>query len=219
MLELKGISKSFHGPEGEAQALDGIALSVSSGEFVAVRGPSGCGKTTLLLIAGGLLRPSEGEVMIDGQDPYGLDANQRSTLRAEKIGFVFQQFHLVPYLTVLDNVLTPVVPRPRPDAMHRAWELICHFGLERRARYVPSQLSTGECQRAALARALLNHPKIILADEPTGNLDEKNSEVVFGYLTEFAKNDGSVLVVTHDARAAEYADRMLPMDAGRLLSS
>ena len=145
MLDIKGVSKSFEGPEGEARALEGVSFSVASGELVAVQGSSGCGKTTLLLIAGGLLRPSEGEVLLDSQAPYRLNANARSMLRAEKVGFVFQEFHLVPYLTVLDNVLTPAVASPQPNARDRAWELIRHFQLEHRAKHVPSQLSTGEC--------------------------------------------------------------------------
>ncbi len=218
MLELKDVSKSFQGPEGEARALGDISFSVAPGELVAVQGPSGCGKTTLLLIAGGLLRPNEGDVRVDGQDPYSLNPNDRSVLRAEKIGFVFQEFHLVPYLTVLDNVLTPVVASPQPNARDRAQELIQHFKLEHRARYVPSQLSTGECQRAAVARALLNRPSILLADEPTGNLDEKNGDIVFAYLIEFAQNGGAVLVVTHDGAAASRADRQLHMDNGKLLT-
>jgi ABC-type lipoprotein export system ATPase subunit len=167
-------------------------------------------------MAGGLLKPSGGAVLLDGQDPYALRPNQRSALRAEKIGFVFQQFHLIPYLTVLDNILSPSGAHRQPDARVRAAELIEHFKLEHRIKHVPAQLSTGERQRTALARALLNRPRIILADEPTGNLDETNAEIVLNYLTEFVKNGGAVLLATHDIRISTFANRILHMEAGRL---
>jgi len=216
VLELKEVSKSFRGPEGEVRALEAISLAVEAGELVVVHGPSGSGKTTLLLVAGGLLRPSGGEVLVEGCDPYRLGPNQRSALRAESVGFVFQQFHLIPYLDVLDNVRAPSVARPPPGAVDRARELVRRFSLEHRFHHVPAQLSTGERQRTALARAVLNRPKLILADEPTGNLDEENAAMVLDYLAEFADQGSAVLLVTHDAGAAGRAHRTFRLDEGKL---
>ena len=217
MLEFKNISKWFDGPEGKVTALDGVSLSVRPGEFLAVRGPSGCGKTTLLLTAGSLLRPNAGQVNLDGHDPYALDPEMRSRMRARMIGFVFQQFHLIPYLTVRQNIIAPSLALPAKEAGQRAQELISHFGLDDRAGHVPSQISTGQRQRTALARALLNKPKIILADEPTGNLDEGNANTVLGYLSQYVAEGGCVLLVTHDARTAAHATRSLQMSRGQLV--
>ena len=216
MLEVSNLTRSFRGPEGTVRALDGVSFGVAQGEFVAVHGPSGCGKTTLLLVCGGLLQPGSGDVSVDGENPYQLPPESRSRFRAEKVGFVFQQFHLVPYLTVLDNVATPSLAMPQPDAPARARELIRRFNLEDRIRHTPAALSTGERQRTALARALLNRPKLLLADEPTGNLDVENAENVLQYFADFAREGGSVLLVTHDARAASYAHRALHMKSGTL---
>jgi ABC-type lipoprotein export system ATPase subunit len=191
-------------------------VSVDSGEFVAVVGPSGCGKTTLLLVAGGLLRPDSGQVTIDGADPYSLSTEQRARFRAERIGFVFQQFHLVPYLNVLDNVLAPALVTGDPTARQRADGLVQRFGLADRVRHRPGQLSTGERQRVALARALLNEPKVILADEPTGNLDGENRDEVLKALQAFANEGGAVLLVTHDPNAVAFAGRKVVLAGGQL---
>jgi ABC-type lipoprotein export system ATPase subunit len=217
MLEFKNVSKSFDGPEGKVTALNGVCLSVSPGEFLAVCGPSGCGKTTLLLTAGGLLRPNAGQVSLDGHNPYTLSPEMRSRMRARMIGFVFQQFHLIPYLTVRQNILAPSLALPAKEAGQRAQELVSRFGLDDRAGHVPSQLSTGQRQRTALARALLNKPKVILADEPTGNLDEDNAGIVFGYLSQYVAEGGCVLLVTHDVRTAAHATRTLQMSEGRII--
>jgi len=217
MLEFKNISKWFDGPEGKVTALDGVSLSVQPGEFLAICGPSGCGKTTLLLTAGSLLRPSAGQVNLDGHDPYALGPEARSKLRARMIGFVFQQFHLIPYLTVRQNILAPSLALPAKEADQRAQELVSRFGLDDRASHVPAQLSTGQRQRTALARALLNKPKIILADEPTGNLDEDNADIVFGYLSQYVAEGGCVLLVTHDVRTAAHSTRTLQMSEGRII--
>jgi ABC-type lipoprotein export system ATPase subunit len=217
MLEFKNVSKLFNGTRGKVTALKGISFSVRPGELLAVRGPSGCGKTTLLLTAGGLLRPSEGQISLDGQDPYALSPEMRSRLRARTIGFVFQQFHLIPYLTVRQNIMTASLAMPQKQASQRAEQLISRFGLEDRADHVPARLSTGERQRTALARALLNEPKIILADEPTGNLDEDNAQTVFGYLSQYVSGGGCVLLVTHDSGAAAHATRSLKMSQGQLV--
>lgn len=215
-LDLKQITRTFNGPDGLVTAVDGVTLSVSSGEFVSVQGSSGCGKTTLLLSAGGLQRPTEGQVHVDGEDVYEMSAERRARFRSEHIGFVFQRFHLVPYLSVLDNVTVPALARSNSDASTRAEELVERFNLGHRSRHVPAELSVGERQRAALARALLNEPVVVLADEPTGNLDDNNAHIVLSALREFAEDGGAVLAVSHDPRTGEYATRSLNMDQGKV---
>jgi putative ABC transport system ATP-binding protein len=217
MLEFQSISKSFDHGENKVTAINDVTLSVRPGELLAVRGPSGCGKTTLLLIAGGLLRPDSGRVSLDNQNPYELNPEMRSRMRATTIGFVFQQFHLIPYLNVRQNILAASLATSSNGASQRAEELISRFGLEDRAGHVPAKLSTGERQRTALARALLNRPKVILADEPTGNLDEDNAKIVLGYLSEYVSDGGCVLLVTHDDRAAAHATRTLQMNRGKIV--
>ena len=217
MLRIENVSKSYSTPRGVLRAVDGVSLSVDAGEFAALQGPSGCGKTTLLLMAGGLLQPDGGDVTVDGQSPYALSPDRRAAFRAETIGFVFQQFHLVPYLSVLDNVLAASMAGRRNGARDRARELLSRFGLEGRSHHVPAKLSTGERQRAALARALLNEPKLLLADEPTGNLDRENAELVLQHLAEFART-GAVLLVTHDEHALQYAGTVTRIRDGRVVS-
>ncbi len=217
MLEFRNVSKWFNVTQGKVTALKDVSFSVRPGELLAIRGPSGCGKTTLLLTAGSLLRPSDGQISLDGQDPYALSPEMRSRLRADNIGFVFQQFHLIPYLTVRQNIMTASLAVTLREASERTKQLISRFSLEDRADHVPAKLSTGERQRTALARALLNEPKLILADEPTGNLDEDNAQTVFGYLSQYVSDGGCVLLVTHDARAAAHATRSLQMSRGQLV--
>jgi len=217
LLQVEGLGKSYAGPKGDVRALEEVSLTIDAGEFVAVQGPSGCGKTTLLLAAGALLQPTRGRVLLNGQDPYGLSSGQRAQFRAMNIGFVFQQFHLVPYLDVLDNILAPMLAlNTNGNARSRALKLVEQFGLKDRLRHVPAALSTGERQRVALARALLNHPKLLLADEPTGNLDEENGQVVMRCLAEFARAGAAVLLVTHEPRAGEHASRVVKMDGGKI---
>jgi len=219
MLLLKNVTKNFKGPKGEIVALNDASLSLSQGELLSVSGPSGCGKSKLLLTAAGLLRPDRGSVELsEKENIYELPQNQRSWIRARRIGFVFQQFHLIPYLTVRENVLAPSLSIRQENADRRAQELLDRFGLAERADHVPAQLSTGEKQRTALARALFHQPRILLADEPTGNLDDENAEIVLKHLRHFAAEGGSVLLVTHNARASEYATRIIKMKDGRLLS-
>ncbi|GIS62233.1 MAG: ABC transporter ATP-binding protein [Planctomycetaceae bacterium] len=219
LISLDHITKTYTGDAGPIVAVDDVSVSVEAGEFVAVVGPSGCGKTTLLLVAGGLLRPENGEVSIDGTDPYSLSGEQRARFRAEQIGFVFQQFHLVPYLNVLDNVMAPALVTGETSARERAGILVERFGLADRLGHRPGQLSTGERQRVALARALLNEPRVILADEPTGNLDGDNSEQVLQALKTFADEGGAVLLVTHDPDAVAFAGRQVVLQGGQLASS
>jgi len=215
MLEVRQLSKAYSKGSRSVQALDAASLEVAAGEFVAVRGSSGCGKTTLLLTVGGLMAPDSGRVTLAGADPYSLSPETRARFRAENIGFVFQQYYLVPYLTVLQNVLCPSLAVRSDGAQQRAEELIHHFGLNDRIDHVATELSTGERQRTALARALLNSPKLLLADEPTGNLDEENAGIVLEYLAEFARAGGTVLLVTHDPRTAEFAHKTILMRNGR----
>ena len=215
-LHIDNLSKSYSGPKGTVCAVDGVSLTIAAGEFVAVQGPSGCGKTTLVLAAGALLQPTRGQILLDGQDPYALSSERRAQFRAAHIGFVFQQFHLIPYLSVLENILAASLGVPAADAKERARQLIGHFGLQDRTHHVSADLSTGERQRTALARALLNRPRLLLADEPTGNLDEENGAVVLRYLAEFARDGGTVLLVTHDPRARDHAGRVVRMEGGKI---
>jgi putative ABC transport system ATP-binding protein len=218
MIHLKKVTKRFDGPNGKVMALFNVSLSLMPGELLAINGPSGCGKSTLLLTAAGMLRPDRGSVQLMGnQNPYDLAPEQRSRLRAGSIGFVFQQFHLIPYLSVEENIQVPSLAAPGADPESRARELIRQFGLQERADHIPSQLSTGERQRTALARAFFNEPKIVLADEPTGNLDDENAEIVLQHLRRFVSAGGCVLLVTHNAKAADYATRIAKMKAGQLI--
>lgn len=216
LVDIQDARKTYQGASGQVLAVDGVSLSVDGGEFVAVQGPSGCGKSTMLLIAGGLLTPESGSVQIGGEDPYALTADARSKFRADNIGFVFQQFHLVPYLSVLDNALAPSIATGSKDAEQRARELLDQFSLSHRLEHTPGELSSGERQRTALARALLNEPKVLLADEPTGNLDTENATEVLKHLRKFAAAGGAVLLVTHDAQAAAAADRVIHLRDGKL---
>ncbi len=213
MLQLENITQVFRSGRLSVTAIKSASLKVDAGEFVAVTGPSGCGKSTLLLIAGGLLEPDEGTASIDGTDLYGLDANARAKFRNERVGFVFQELHLVPYLSVLNNVRAPALVTGTPS-QDRALSLLDTFGLSDRLSHRPGKLSTGERQRTALARAMLNEPSILMADEPTGNFDAENSEIVLSHMRQFAESGGSVLLVTHDPVAAEAADRIVEIRDG-----
>ncbi len=216
-LDIKELSVTFKGPAETVKVLERLSMTADKGEFVAVAGPSGCGKTTLLLACGTLLRPTSGQILIGGEDPYALSPEQRGAFRADAIGFVFQQFHLVPYLTVFENILAPSVAKPLPTAEARATELMEKFQLGQRKDHVPSALSAGEKQRTALARALLHNPDLILADEPTGNLDKENAAIVIRHLRELAREGKTVLMVTHDESALDKVDRVLRLDGGRLI--
>lgn len=219
LLEIDNLTKTYASGSETVRAVDGITLQLHAGEFVAVQGPSGCGKSTLLLVAGGLLAPDSGTVRIAGENPYALSPDQRAGFRAERVGFVFQQFHLVPYLSVLDNILAPSVAREgKHDGLQeRAISLMNEFGLSHRRYHVPGRLSTGERQRTAMARALLNAPSVLLADEPTGNLDQENAIIVLQHLAQFAADGGAVLMVTHDPEAAKHAQRIENIRDGKLV--
>ena len=218
MIRCDEVTKIFRKNGSEVTSLDRFTAEVAEGEFVAVRGPSGCGKTTLLLTLGGMQRPSAGSVQLGGRDLYALSPAERAGLRSSEIGFVFQMFHLVPYLDLLANVLLACPGEPSAEVRRRAGGLLDELGLVDRASHCPGELSAGERQRLAVARALLNRPKLILADEPTGNLDPENAAEVIRHLAEFHRGGGTVVLVTHGASADAHADRTLRLEQGQLKS-
>lgn len=219
LLRTDRVSKVFgHGP-AEVKAVDGATFELRAGEFSLIMGPSGSGKTTLLSMLGGLLRPTSGRIFLDGQDITHLSERDLPGLRGRKIGFIFQAFNLLEALTVEQNILLPSVlaPRSREQAHARALDLMRQLGLTARGNALPSTLSGGEKQRVAIARALINDPKIILADEPTGNLDSQKGQEVVMLLKRIAQEDGkAVLLVTHDPRVEDVADRILWLEDGKL---
>jgi ABC-type lipoprotein export system ATPase subunit len=219
VIECEQLTRRFRADAGVVTALDDVTLQVGPGEFVVIRGASGSGKTTLLMAVGGMDRPSSGRVRVAGRDVYALSPRERATFRADNIGFVFQMFHLVPYLNVTENVMLAAGPAAEPGDRARADELLEQLGMSDRRRHRPAQLSAGERQRLAIARALLNRPKVILADEPTGNLDPENAAEVFDALAGFHRDGGTVLVVTHGTTADAFADRIVHLDQGRVVGS
>ncbi len=217
ILQVQRVSKTYRTAGKNVQALKEASLQVSAGELLAVHGPSGCGKSTLLLCCGGLLGHDDGgQITVDGLNPYSLDHRQRAAFRAEKVGFVFQQFHLIPYLDVLDNVLAASIARSPSASRERAMSLLERVGMRDRMQHLPGELSVGERQRVALARAVLNDPPLILADEPTGNLDPENAHVVFQTLRDYAENGKAVLLVTHERGLLSAVHRALRLHRGRL---
>lgn len=215
MIAIENVWKTYDTAKGDSHALRGVSLEVGGGEMVVVNGPSGAGKTTLLLLTGGMLRPTSGAVRVAGQDLYSMSHAERAVFRAGKIGFVFQMFHLVPYLDVLDNVLVAACDGDGAGARERARGLLESLGISHRATHRPAGLSAGERQRAAVARALVNRPSVILADEPTGNLDPESADAVLEALGGYKKGGGTVIIVSHGAPAAAHADRTLRLEAGR----
>lgn len=217
MIELKDVSKIYRRASGEVRALDGLDLRVERGEFVVIEGPSGSGKTTLLFTAAGLIRPTAGKVIVDGVELTGRGPAELARLRRKKFGFVFQMFHLIPYLSALENVCVPMglAGVPPEEAAGRARALLSRFGLSTRADHYPAELSAGERQRVAISRAVANRPPIILADEPTGNLDPKAAADVFTALQEIHREGTSIMVVTHDERISKEATRLLRLESGK----
>jgi len=216
MILLENVSRVYRGRDGDVTALDDVGLSVGDGEFVAVRGPSGSGKSTLLLTIGAMIAPTRGRVVVGETDVYAMSGRERATFRAEHVGFVFQMFHLVPYLTVLENVLVPTLGGTRRPSRQDACELLERFGMSHRLRHKPAELSTGERQRAAMARALIKRPRLLLADEPTGNLDPENAAEVMRYLGEFHDDGGTIVLVTHEEIAERHAHRTVHIRDGRI---
>lgn len=218
MIEVKGLSMAYALEDEQVSVLAGVDLAIASGESVAVVGPSGSGKTTLLLLLAGLEQPRAGSIRLDGVSLAELDADALADLRRDRVGIIFQSFHLVPSLTALGNVALPLEIAGNPDAWARARQMLARVGLAERERHYPVQLSGGEQQRVAIARALVHSPTLVLADEPTGNLDKRTGSQIGDTLFDLHTRVGSTLVVaTHDERMARRCDRLLYLDEGRLV--
>ena len=216
-IEARQVTKTYAVDQRILKVLVDVSLKVDSGEFLVVTGSSGSGKTTLLTLLSGLDRPSSGQVFIDGQDITHASEDQLAPLRNHIIGFVFQSFYLIPSMTALENIMFPAQLRNDADALERAQDLLARVQLKDRADNLPSQLSGGEKQRIALCRALINKPKILFADEPTGNLDSKNGERVLHQLVDLKNEYGATLVlVTHNPTISKAADRVLAIKDGRI---
>lgn len=213
-LEVKNLSKEY----GEVKALRAASLSVPEGEWLTVMGPSGSGKTTLLSLLAGLIKPTRGQVKIDGVNLFALPENELLQFRREKIGLIFQQHHLIPYLTSLENVMLAQFIHSLPDEAE-AIDSLVKVGLADKINRYPQELSGGEQQRVCIARALINNPGLLLADEPTGNLDRKNSEMVLSLLKQLhQENNFTIVLVTHDPWVANWGERVIQLDDGRVVS-
>ena len=220
VLRLVNLSRRYQSGESELVVLDSINLDIDSGEIVGLIGPSGSGKSSLLHAAGLLERPSEGEVYVEGKSGWQLTDDQRTGIRRNRIGFVYQFHHLLPEFDAIHNVALPalIAGRPRRESMAEAERLLGVMGLEHRVHHQPAQLSGGEQQRVAIARAMINRPALILADEPTGNLDPDTSTVVFSALSELVRKEGAAaLIATHNLDLAKYMDRVMSVDHGHLV--
>ncbi|WP_289741505.1 ABC transporter ATP-binding protein [uncultured Duncaniella sp.] len=218
MIELNSVNKIYRTDEIETLALENVNIAIEKGEFVSVMGPSGCGKSTLLNIVGLLDIPTSGTVSIDGTTLRKMSDNRLAAFRNAKLGFVFQSFHLINSLNVLDNVELPLIYRSMSasERSRRVREVLDHVGLSHRMRHMPSQLSGGQCQRVAIARAIVGNPEIILADEPTGNLDSKMGAEVMDLLHSLNKDDGrTIMMVTHNEEQAKLTDRIIRFFDGR----
>jgi putative ABC transport system ATP-binding protein len=219
MIELKNVSKVVRSGAEDLTILDNVSLTIPDGEFVAITGASGSGKSTLLGLVAGLDAPSDGGIFIDGDDVTKMSEDRLAELRSVKVGFVFQSFHLIPSLTAFENVLIPMEIVGLKDARERAERLLEQVDLTNRGHHYPTELSGGEQQRIAIARAFANSPKILLADEPTGNLDSKNGAHIFELMTELHRqNNVTLVLVTHDQALADKAQRQIRLKDGRVLS-
>lgn len=219
MIKIENLKKVFHTEEVDTIALNGVNLEVSEGEFVAIMGPSGCGKSTLLNILGLLDNPSEGTYYLAGQEVGHLKESQRTDVRKGNIGFVFQSFNLIDELNVFENVELPLTFMGVPTAKRKqqVTEILRRMGVSHRVKHYPQQLSGGQQQRVAIARAIITNPKIILADEPTGNLDSKNGTEVMEMLTELNREGTTIVMVTHSQRDASYAQRIINLFDGEVV--
>jgi putative ABC transport system ATP-binding protein len=218
VIEARNLTKTYTIAERKIRVLDNVSLTVAAGEFLVIEGSSGSGKTTLLSLLSGLDKPSSGRVLVEEKDITDTSEDDLAPLRNESIGFVFQSFHLVPSLTALENVMFPAELKRDPRARDKAADLLKRVGMQNRSTNYPHQLSGGEMQRVAMCRAVINNPKIIFADEPTGNLDSENGKAVLELLLEFQKERQTTLVlVTHSAEIAKIADRMIVLKDGRIV--
>ena len=220
LIQLSNLSKIFYADEIETHALSEVHLSIAKGEYVSISGPSGCGKSTLLSLLGLLDTPTGGTYQLNGSNAETLKPNDRARIRNKEIGFVFQAFNLIGDLSVFENVELPLTYRPgvgKAERRERALKALERVGMGHRIKHFPSQLSGGQQQRVAVARALVGEPSILLADEPTGNLDSKNGEQVMGLLKELHSAGATICMVTHDPRYADFADRKIHMFDGRIV--
>lgn len=219
IIHLRGLSKVFTTDEVETHAISDIHLDISEGEFVSIAGPSGCGKSTLLAILGLLDTPTAGEYVLDGMPVATLSPSERARIRNRQIGFIFQSFNLITDLTVFENVELPLVYRGLPveERRQRVLEALEVVGMSHRAKHLPSQLSGGQQQRVAVARAVGGRPSILLADEPTGNLDSTNGEAVMGIVEDLHRLGSTICMVTHDVRFARHAQRTMHLFDGRVV--
>src|SRR5712675_2496209 len=219
LIQIQDLTKVFYTDEIETHALSGVHLSIAKGEYVAMSGPSGCGKSTLLSIIGLLDTPTDGKYSLNGKTVENLDFAERSRIRNQEIGFIFQSFNLIGDLTVYENVELPLTYRsmPSPERKKRVQEALEKVGMAHRMRHYPSQLSGGQQQRVAVARALGGSPSILLADEPTGNLDSRNGEAVMELLQSLHREGATICMVTHDARFAKHAERTIHLFDGKVV--
>ncbi|KLU05594.1 ABC transporter, ATP-binding protein [Rhodopirellula islandica] len=216
---MQNVTKVYEMHRQQVVALDDATLEIPEGDFVSLIGPSGSGKSSLLVMLGGMLSPTSGQVLLNGQSMYDLDADGRARMRKANIGFVFQTFNLIPYLSAQENVQIPLYlsGTAESDQRDRAAELLERVGLGDRLDHKPNELSVGQQQRVALARMLANDPAVILADEPTGNLDPETSDQVIGYFEEFNREGRTIVMVTHNPEAAERAKRVLKLRSGKIV--
>ncbi|MEJ1971249.1 MAG: ABC transporter ATP-binding protein [Lacunisphaera sp.] len=219
LIKLEGVTKVFLTDEVETHALSGIHMDIKKGEYVSIAGPSGCGKSTLLSILGLLDTPTDGSYILNGRPVQGLTLPERARIRNREIGFIFQSFNLIGDLTVYENVELPLTYRGMPagERKQRVTDALEKVGMGHRAKHLPSQLSGGQQQRVAVARALAGSPAVLLADEPTGNLDSKNGDAVMELLRSLHKSGSTIVMVTHDARFARNADRTIHVFDGRVV--
>ena len=222
MIQIKEVTKIYELGSNQVIPLNNISLNVKKGDFIAVMGPSGSGKSTLLYTAGGLLTPTKGEVIINNVSIYELNSRDRAKFRRENMGFIFQTFELLPYLTALENVMLPLhlVGLPSGEQEEAALAALAKVGLEKRAGHKPTELSGGEQQRVAVARGIVNNPSVLLADEPTGNLDQKTGNEIMNLVCDLHKKDGlTIIFVTHDPTKAKLADRVVEMIDGHKVTN
>ena len=219
MIELKNITKTVRSGDEDLTILDNVSIKIPDGQFVAVTGASGSGKSTLLGLIAGLDAPTSGQIFIDDDEITSEKEDKLAEIRSRKIGFIFQSFHLIPSLTAFENVLIPMEILGLSDSRERAQQLIRDVGLENRGHHYPAELSGGEQQRVAIARAFANSPTILLADEPTGNLDSKNGEHIFELMTKLHRqNNATLVLVTHDRMLADSADRQIILKDGSVVN-